>query len=357
MMMDCLENLLGLLERVHLDKRLNVNFPFEHHGQRVRVLVGRASPISARGGIESHQIGQAHFNFLRCIPNDRQMSTRIEQAERGLLAGGRPAGLENLEANAVPAALPGERPHGGLHICALAGVQRQCGAVRRGKFQSVRINIDCYRCCAKRSGNLYSEHPDPPDSDEHCNIIGVKTGPANGLVRSRDCVRHNRQHGQGKSLGKFFWYPAQAARRYPHVGCKSPISIIARHKLFPANGRTPVPASIAIAARDYSRLAGIAERAGFDNSAALAHEHLAFLGDVIPVPGPWPIGNVLSIGDLIIFAGALIVLHVACDSRLGPRFARRPWDRMPPGIPAQRGNRQHPDGVPGPKDVAVGDPV
>jgi hypothetical protein len=69
------------------------------------------------------------------------------------------------------------------------------------------------------------------------------------------------------------------------------------------------------------RVSGIDVRAGFDNSAALAHAHLGFLGDVIPVPGPWPIGNVLSIGDLIIFVGALIVLHSACGSKLGPRFA------------------------------------
>jgi hypothetical protein len=67
------------------------------------------------------------------------------------------------------------------------------------------------------------------------------------------------------------------------------------------------------------RISGIASRPGFDNSAALAHPHLAFLGDVIPVPGPWPIGNVLSVGDLIIFVGAAIVLHVACGSRLRPR--------------------------------------
>ena len=71
------------------------------------------------------------------------------------------------------------------------------------------------------------------------------------------------------------------------------------------------------------RISGIAERAGFDNSAALAHPHLAFLGDIIPVPGPWPIGNVLSIGDLIIFVGALIVLYHACASRLLPRVAQR----------------------------------
>jgi Family of unknown function (DUF5317) len=67
------------------------------------------------------------------------------------------------------------------------------------------------------------------------------------------------------------------------------------------------------------RISGIAERAGFDNSAHLAHAHLAFLGDVIPVPGPWPIGNVLSLGDLTIFVGALIILHHACGSRLAPR--------------------------------------
>jgi Family of unknown function (DUF5317) len=64
------------------------------------------------------------------------------------------------------------------------------------------------------------------------------------------------------------------------------------------------------------RIAGIAPRAGFDNSAALAHAHLAFLGDVIPVPGPWPIGNVLSAGDLVILLGALVLLHVTCRSRL-----------------------------------------
>lgn len=66
------------------------------------------------------------------------------------------------------------------------------------------------------------------------------------------------------------------------------------------------------------RISGIDPRAGFDNSAHLVHAHLAFLGDVIPVPGPWPIGNVLSIGDLTIFVGALIVLHRACGSRLFP---------------------------------------
>jgi hypothetical protein len=64
------------------------------------------------------------------------------------------------------------------------------------------------------------------------------------------------------------------------------------------------------------RIAGIDTSDGFANSAAVAHPHLQWLGDVIPVPGPWPIGNVLSVGDLVIFAGALYLLHRVCGSRL-----------------------------------------
>ena len=64
------------------------------------------------------------------------------------------------------------------------------------------------------------------------------------------------------------------------------------------------------AARAAQRLAGLHEGAGFHNSAAVAHPHLLWLGDIIPVPGPLP--NVLSVGDLIIFTGMLILLHTAC---------------------------------------------
>jgi hypothetical protein len=72
------------------------------------------------------------------------------------------------------------------------------------------------------------------------------------------------------------------------------------------------------------RIAGITARPGFDNSTALAHPHLAFLGDVFPVPGPWPIGNVLSAGDLIILLGAFVLLHCVCGSRLVSRRRLRP---------------------------------
>lgn len=60
------------------------------------------------------------------------------------------------------------------------------------------------------------------------------------------------------------------------------------------------------------RVAGIADTPGFHNSAPVAHAHLAWLGDIIPVPGPWPLGNVLSVGDLILFAGFVVLLHRTC---------------------------------------------
>jgi hypothetical protein len=63
------------------------------------------------------------------------------------------------------------------------------------------------------------------------------------------------------------------------------------------------------------RVSGIDVSGGFENSGHVAHANLAFLGDIIPVPGPWPIGNVLSIGDLLIYTGGFIVLHYACQSR------------------------------------------
>jgi Family of unknown function (DUF5317) len=57
---------------------------------------------------------------------------------------------------------------------------------------------------------------------------------------------------------------------------------------------------------------------GFQNSAVVDHPHLLFLGDVIPVPAPGPLRNVLSVGDFVLLAGA-VMLVLRCSS---PRAAR-----------------------------------
>lgn len=77
------------------------------------------------------------------------------------------------------------------------------------------------------------------------------------------------------------------------------------------------------ASRTAQRIAGLHLGGGFNNSDAVAHPHLLWLGDIIPIPGPLP--NTLSVGDVIIFAGMLVLLHRTCRTpavRLEPAAQR-----------------------------------
>jgi hypothetical protein len=57
----------------------------------------------------------------------------------------------------------------------------------------------------------------------------------------------------------------------------------------------------------------------FLNSAAVAHPHLQFLGDVFPTPAALPFANVFSVGDVLLVAGAFVLLLSA--GRAGRREA------------------------------------
>jgi hypothetical protein len=59
------------------------------------------------------------------------------------------------------------------------------------------------------------------------------------------------------------------------------------------------------------RAAGVRERAGFDNTGVLAHPHLAWLGDTMVTPSWLPLRNVLSVGDLVLLAGAALLVWSA----------------------------------------------
>jgi Family of unknown function (DUF5317) len=63
----------------------------------------------------------------------------------------------------------------------------------------------------------------------------------------------------------------------------------------------------------------LAGKGGFANSQVLAHPKLQFLGDVFASPSSWPLHNVFSVGDIVLFAGVSVLLHAACASRLVPR--------------------------------------
>jgi len=65
------------------------------------------------------------------------------------------------------------------------------------------------------------------------------------------------------------------------------------------------------ASRAALRAAGIHLREGFDNSGLVAHPHLAWLGDVMVTPSWLPMRNMLSIGDLLLLAGACVLVMVS----------------------------------------------
>jgi uncharacterized protein DUF5317 len=68
------------------------------------------------------------------------------------------------------------------------------------------------------------------------------------------------------------------------------------------------------------RVAGFADPAHrFVNSGHVAHARLQVLGDVFALPASWPVHNVFSVGDIVLFIGVTVLLHVTCASRLVPR--------------------------------------
>lgn len=81
------------------------------------------------------------------------------------------------------------------------------------------------------------------------------------------------------------------------------------------------------------RAAGILAVPGeFANSAALANPHLWFLGDVFAIPAGWPLSNVFSIGDIVLMAGAFVLLHRVCRTRLAPALdGLAAWGRRTAG--------------------------
>lgn len=65
-----------------------------------------------------------------------------------------------------------------------------------------------------------------------------------------------------------------------------------------------------------------ADPAEFTNSALVQDPNLWYLGDVFAVPSWVPAANVFSVGDLLLVAGAWVLMHSVCRTRL--RLRRRP---------------------------------
>jgi hypothetical protein len=111
------------------------------------------------------------------------------------------------------------------------------------------------------------------------------------IALSGNTSLHAATHIATYSLGGVFLWTNRRVPGAPLIAAGAAANIVA----IAANVGT-MPASA-----NAQRLARLTTGNGFQNSAQLAHPHLLWLGDIIPVPGPWPLGNVLSIGDCIIY--------------------------------------------------------
>jgi Family of unknown function (DUF5317) len=80
------------------------------------------------------------------------------------------------------------------------------------------------------------------------------------------------------------------------------------------------------ALRSALRAAGVRYRGVHNNSAVAVHPHLAWLIDRWPVPAWIPMGNVYSVGDVLIAAGAVVLVCAG----MGVRLRRRPLEA---GVP------------------------
>lgn len=80
------------------------------------------------------------------------------------------------------------------------------------------------------------------------------------------------------------------------------------------------------------RRAGIVTDGGFENSAAVPHARLRFLGDVFAVPEGVPFANVFSVGDVLLVAGGVVMIHTTCGSTFWGRVGRRQCGTAGPGV-------------------------
>jgi hypothetical protein len=133
-------------------------------------------------------------------------------------------------------------------------------------------------------------------------IISVLPAGSHGLHRAVHIASY-------LLLGAFAWSNRRVAG-VPIIALGGLLNFVA----ITANGGV-MPAS----RKALASLPQVATKGDFANSQVLAHPKLQFLGDVFASPSSWPVHNVFSVGDIVLFVGVTVLLHVTCTSRLVPR--------------------------------------
>lgn len=104
-------------------------------------------------------------------------------------------------------------------------------------------------------------------------------------------------------------------------GALNLVAIAANDGVMPAS-----ESAVEAAGLDHGAGSETSSEQGFENSAPVDDADLWFLGDVFAVPEPLPLANVFSVGDVVVVAGAGLLVHEST------RAARR---RDPSGAGAQ----------------------
>ena len=83
------------------------------------------------------------------------------------------------------------------------------------------------------------------------------------------------------------------------------------------NGGTLPASARALQAAGWSPTTG-----DFANSGVVAHPVLPWLGDIAATPSWLPFQNVISVGDMLVLLGTVVLVHGVTGSRLGSLLAR-----------------------------------
>ncbi len=112
------------------------------------------------------------------VADDSQPTTGTQKGESGLLALRRPAALEHLDAVAACRPLLGETAYGLAQLAGIvsARVQDEIGAMRSGKLEPLRVDVDCRDCGAAGRSDLYTEAPHTAHAHEHGHVTGADVG-------------------------------------------------------------------------------------------------------------------------------------------------------------------------------------
>jgi hypothetical protein len=173
MLRGSLKNCGGFFQFMEFDEGSEHHLASEHQLQSGGILVWGTAPITARGGVECHQIREAQFDRLGCVSDYRKVRTMINQSKGSALPSGSAAHFENFQADAFESSFLAEGSDCGLQALQIrsARIEDQPRAMKRCQLEALLININGDHRCAQRCSDLHRESSDATDANYNGYIL------------------------------------------------------------------------------------------------------------------------------------------------------------------------------------------